>query len=480
MLFSSSVFLFIFLPAVTAAYFLLPRRLWRVRNGLLFLASVLFYWCGEPRLVLIMLASICLNWLLGLWAGAARARGWSVRPAVTVTVAANLAILFVFKYLSFVTRQLHGLFSGVAVLDIALPIGISFYTFQAMSYVFDVAGGEVERERNPLNVGLYIAFFPQLIAGPIIKYSTFAGQVRDRTHTWEKFSQGTERFVIGLCKKVLLANTLASVSDGAFDAGSPGAALALLGLFAYALQLYYDFSGYSDMAIGLARIFGFEFPENFLHPYMSTSITEYWDRWHISLGAWFRDYVMFPISRSRAFLTASRRLKAKWGRGAQKIPSYVALFIVWLLIGIWHGANWNFVLFGLIHYVFQAFEKLVNLNRRAKKGLRWLYTMTVVLLALVMFRAGSVSDAGRYYMSLFGANGLADATALFYLRENWLYLILGVIFCAPVDELARRWVRGRAGAALETVRSSALLVLFVISVTYLVKGTYNPFIYFNF
>ena len=482
MLFSSSLFLFIFLPAVTLLYFALPKKRWAVRNLLLFLLSIVFYWCGEPRLVVLMLFSIGANWLFGLWAGTLRAREKSARPAVVLAVCVNVGVLFVFKYLSFLTRQLNILAPSLPVVDIALPIGISFYTFQAMSYVFDVSSGEVEPEKNPLNVGLYISFFPQLIAGPIIKYSTYAPQIRDRVHSWDKFSRGMERFAQGLCKKVLLANTLAYVADAAFASAAPGASLALLGLFSYALQLYYDFSGYSDMAIGLALMFGFEFPENFTHPYMSVSITEYWARWHITLGEWFRDYVLYPVSRSRLFMAAGKKLKARWGRGAQKVPSYVALFIVWFLTGLWHGANWTFVLFGLFHYVFIALEKLININKRRNKPLRWLYTMAVVLLAMVLFRSDSVANAGRYYLSLVGANGFSDVFARFFLRENWLYLLAGTVFCMPVEAFIEKRVKSRPVKAflLDGLKPAVLFVLFAASVTYIIKGTYNPFIYFNF
>ena len=462
-LFSSSIFLFIFLPAVTAVYFILPGRLWRARNLVLLLASLVFYWCGESRMVLIMLGSIAVNWGLGLLAGRLREKKTGRRAAVIAAVTANVGLLFIFKYLSFVTRQLHGIFGSLGVVDIALPIGISFYTFQAMSYVFDVARGKVEAEKNPLNVGLYIAFFPQLIAGPIIKYSDFAGQIRRRSASWDKFSAGTERFAVGFCKKVLLANTLAVVADRAFGADAPGAAFAILGAVCYTLQIYYDFSGYSDMAIGLARIFGFEFAENFRYPYIAGSVTEFWRRWHISLSGWFRDYVYIPLGGNR---------------NGHLVRN---LLVVWLLTGIWHGANWTFLVWGLFYFALLAVEKLTGMDKRAPAAVGHIYTILAVTLAWVIFRADTLTEGIRYIGAMFGSNGFSDARALLYARENWLFLICGLVFCAPVKE----WLRGRVksrrlAAVIDTVRPVLLFSVFLVAVTYIIKGTYNPFIYFNF
>ncbi len=465
MLFSSSVFLFIFLVTVTGLYFLLPRRMWRVRNLLLFLVSVAFYWAGERRLVLLMLASVLANWLLGLWAGAARRRGGGVRAAVAVTALVNVGVLFVFKYLSFLSRELSAWIPSLSPVDIALPLGISFYTFQAMSYVFDVARGEVEAEKNPLNVGLYIAFFPQLIAGPIIKYSTFAPQLRERRTTGEGFARGTRRFAVGFCKKVLLANTLGLVVKEAFDAAAPGASFAILGAVCYLLQIYYDFSGYSDMAIGLARVFGFDFPENFIYPYIARGVTEFWRRWHISLSSWFRDYVYIPLGGNRL------------GKRRQILN----LLAVWLLTGIWHGANWTYMVWGLIFFVLLTVEKLTGLDKKLPAWLAHIYTVAAFCLAQVVFRADSLSAAAAYLAAMAGANGLTDPRAGLYLRENWAFLLAGAIFCAPVVQRLQEKLRGtRLEGAADVAAQLALFALTVVSVTYIVKGTYNPFIYSNF
>ena len=299
MLFSSSVFLCIFLPVVLIVYYgLLRRRRWG-QNVFLLLASLFFYWWGEPKFVLIMLGSIVMNYLFGLWVEAFQKRGKHLLLPITCTVAANLSVLFTFKYVDFAVRNINLLGFDLTPPGIVLPIGISFFTFQAMSYVFDIARSHSRAQHNPLNVGLYIALFPQLVAGPIVKYETVEHEILHRKETWADFSDGVRRFLIGLGKKVLIANQMAVVADAAFDASAPTAAFAWLGAICYTLQIYYDFSGYSDMAIGLGRMFGFHFLENFNWPYVSKTITEFWRRWHISLSTWFRDYVYFPLGGSR-------------------------------------------------------------------------------------------------------------------------------------------------------------------------------------
>ena len=346
MLFSSLEFLIAFLPIVLFGYFVLFRR-WRpAQNVFLLLASLVFYAWGEPKFVFVLIGSILLNWLMGLLADKHRGRKALARAWIALDVTGNLGLLFIFKYLMFTLNNVNSLFgTALPVPTIALPIGISFFTFQAMSYVIDVYRGDGQVQKNPLYVGLYIALFPQLIAGPIVRYQTVADEIRNRKETWADFAEGVQRFMVGFLKKVLLANTMAIIADGVFDSKTPVcAAASALGLIAYTLQIYYDFGGYSDMGIGLGRMFGFHFLENFNYPYISTSITEFWRRWHISLGTWFRDYVYIPLGGSRV-----------------KKPRLVFnLFVVWMLTGIWHGANWTFVTWGFLYFVLLTFEKLTG------------------------------------------------------------------------------------------------------------------------
>ena len=340
MLFSSSVFLFLFLPLVLLIYYL-PLRRWRQgQNGFLLLASLGFYAWGEPWFVLVMIASILANYGFGLWVDACKRAGRSCRPPIVAAVTANLGILFVFKYLTFTLGILNSLGAHFVIPGIELPIGISFFTFQALSYVLDVHRGRGQVQKSPLKVGLYISFFPQLIAGPIVKYETVAQQIDHRKETWTDFSAGCSRFIVGLGKKVLIANQVAVVADRAFGMGDTGltAGFAWLGAICYTLQIYYDFSGYSDMAIGLGKMFGFHFLENFNYPYISKSITEFWRRWHISLSSWFRDYLYIPLGGSR--------------RGTAR--KYVNVLIVFAVSGLWHGAAMTFVVWGVLNGLYQV------------------------------------------------------------------------------------------------------------------------------
>ena len=360
MLFSSSIFLFVFLPVVLLCYYLPFRGHRQGQNMLLLAASLLFYAFGEPWFVFVMIASILANYGFGLWVDAARRKGWSRRLPIVCTVVFNMSIFFVFKYLVFVLTNLNLLGFQFMIPVIELPIGISFFTFQAMSYVLDVSRGDAPVQRSPFKVGLYVSLFPQLIAGPIVRYTTIADEIDGRRETWADFSSGVSRFLVGLGKKVLLSNQLAVVADTAFGGGAPSSvAFGWLGAVCYILQLYYDFSGYSDMAIGLGRMFGFHFLENFNYPYISTSISEFWRRWHISLTTWFRDYVYFPLGGSR--------MDRQW-----KVARN--LFVVWLLTGIWHGANWTYIVWGLLNYGLLMWEKYGGLGKGWPKFWGWLYT----------------------------------------------------------------------------------------------------------
>ncbi len=468
MLFSSSVFLFAFLPAVLVCYYGPLRSARRGQNLFLLAASLFFYAFGEPVFVLVMLASILVNWLLGLWAGRSRARGRSTRPAVACAVGLNLALLFVFKYLTFVLTALNGLGVPLTVPGIELPIGISFFTFQALSYVIDVARGKAQAQRSLLTVGLYISFFPQLIAGPIVQYGTVAEQLNGRRESWSLFSSGVCRFLTGLGKKVLLSNQLALVADAAFAAGDGlTTAFAWLGSLCYTLQIYYDFSGYSDMAIGLGRMFGFTFPENFNYPYAAVSVTDFWRRWHISLSSWFRDYVYIPLGGSR--VTPRRHT--------------FNLLVVWLLTGIWHGAGWTFLLWGLFYFVLLWGEKRREWTLEWPAFPRRVYTLLAVNFAWVIFRAEDLPHAVEYLGALVGLapGGLTGGTAL-WLGEYAPELLLGLILAFPTA----RWL-GRQLNKLRLLRpvwdccyALGLLAVFLLCTALLVKGSYNPFIYFNF
>ena len=472
MLFSSSVFLFLFLPVVLLVYYL-PLRKWRQgQNIFLTLASLFFYAWGEPWFVLVMMGSIVANYLFGLWVAAWKNHGRSLRLPVTMAVICNLSILFIFKYLTFVLTNLNLLGFQLTVPIINLPIGISFFTFQAMSYVLDVARGRGEAQKSLLNVGLYVSFFPQLIAGPIVKYETVAEEILHRRENWDDFTSGVQRFLMGLGKKVILSNQLAVVADAAFNHGQPqSVAFAWIGAVCYILQLYYDFGGYSDMAIGLGRMFGFHFLENFDYPYISTSVTEFWRRWHISLTSWFRDYVYFPLGGSRV------DKKRKVVRN---------IFVVWLLTGIWHGANWTYVVWGLLNYALLMLEKYGGLGRGWPKALGWFYTQAAFVLTCVVFRSDSLSAAGSYFLSLFhiGSMPLWSSQAALYLREYWIILLAAALCAAPTATWLRKKLAVTAGGRLlpvwDCVSTLALLAVFVVAVCFTIKGTYNPFIYFNF
>lgn len=467
MLFSSPVFLLVFLPLVLAVYYLPLHGRRKAQNLFLLLASLGFYAWGEPWFVLVMLLSILVNFLLGLCMERTVPRTPARRAVTVLTVGFNLTVLFIFKYLIFTLSGLRAAFGvPLPVPQIALPIGISFFTFQAMSYVLDIGRGRAPAQKNPLRVGLYISFFPQLIAGPIVKYETVAAEIDGRRETWTDFSAGICRFAVGFSKKVLLANTLAVAADTAFDGGSLSVGLAWIGSLAYTFQIYFDFSGYSDMAIGLGRMFGFHFLENFDYPYISRSVTEFWRRWHISLSTWFRDYVYFPLGGSRVRTRARR---------------FLNLFAVWLLTGIWHGANWTFVVWGLYYFALLTLEKSRGSDWKDRPRRCILPTFLLVNFGWVLFRAASLPAAVRFFCVMFGigADGLWGAAATAALRDNRVIFALAALFSTPFARRlgGRRETQGAAGAALYT---AGLLAVSVLAFAYIAKGAYNPFIYFNF
>ena len=465
MVFSSLIFLFVFLPLALPCYYLACRTGWR--NGLLFLFSMAFYAWGEPVYVLLLAASIVANWGFGLWTQGAKARRAGKR-AVLFAVLFNAGNLFVFKYLDFALENAGWLLGrNFPLVQLALPIGISFYSFQAMSYVIDVYRGRCDALKNPLDVGLYIALFPQLIAGPIVRYETIALEIRHRRESLADFSDGVGRFIVGLAKKVILANQIGIVADMVFE--TPHASMSILGAWtgaaAYGLQIYFDFSGYSDMAIGLGRMFGFHFLENFNHPYVARSITEFWRRWHISLSTWFRDYVYFPMGGSRV-QTRSRLV--------------FNLFVVWMLTGIWHGANWTFVVWGMMYWACLVVEKTTGFARHLGR-LGHGYALVVVLIGWVLFRSNSIQDALRYLEVMFGLAGspLVDSQTVFYMNDYKAFFVAGILCCLPWAEIRLSRFMGN-GHFREALHAAWQMGLLILSVSFLVKSDYNPFIYFNF
>lgn len=468
MLFSSTTFIYLFLPITIAFYYALK---WNrtLQNIFLLIASLVFYAWGEPKFVLVMILSIIANWFFGFLVDKKRESKKISRLIIALDVAFNLGILFVFKYLNF-TNSIFGSIFGksLPISEIALPIGISFFTFQAMSYVIDVYRGKGKAQKNILNVGLYISLFPQLIAGPIVRYETVADEILNRKETVDDFFDGFARFIVGLAKKVLLANTFAILADAAFNqVGELSVTFNWLGAIAYTLQIFFDFSGYSDMAIGLGRMFGFHFLENFDYPYISTSVSEFWRRWHMSLGTWFRDYLYFPLGGSRV-----------------KKPRMVFnLFVVWSLTGLWHGANFTFILWGLLYFVLLTFEKLTGFDKKTGKAItvfKWFYTIFFVVLGWVLFRAENLSDVLSYIGAMFGFNATSFVDGMFigYFEQNVIMLVIGIIACTPVIKTIK--IKTGDTVVMSILSVVSLIALLVLSIASLVSSSYNPFIYFNF
>ena len=466
MLFSSVPFLFYFLPCVLLVYFIVPGKL---KNSVLLLASLVFYGWGEPRYLPVMAVSILQGYVFGLLIERFRGRPLA-RVFLTVSVLLSLGMLAYFKYADFMIANLNALTGlSVPLLRITLPIGISFYTFQILSYAVDVYRGTVPAQRNLIDLAAYIAMFPQLIAGPIVRYADVAGQLHVRRHSLPDAAYGVRRFVLGLSKKILFANLLGELA-ASFHASTDLSVLYYwLGAAAFMLQIYYDFSGYSDMAIGLGRIFGFRFPENFDHPYCAGSITEFWRRWHISLGSWFRDYLYIPLGGNRK------------GKARQLLN----ILLVWLATGLWHGAAWNFVLWGLLFAVLLTIEKLWLLPRLEKRRvLGRVYVLFFVLLGFVLFDAESLKAAASSIRAMFFAGGLPaiSAESLYQLRSNAWLLLLAVVGATPLPQrLAAAFAAKRHGAkVLAVLEPIFLLALLAVCTAFLVDGSFNPFLYFRF
>ena len=466
MVFSSLVFLLGFLPALLLVYFLIPARFRGLRNLVLLGASLFFYWWGASKLVLLMVLSILVNYLGGLLAGQADRR--LARFGVIFASVVGLGLLGWFKYAGFLAQTIHDLGFAIPIPQVTLPIGISFFTFQGLSYVIDVYRGDAPIQKNPLNVALYVALFPQLVAGPIVRYTTVMAEIAHREENLPEFASGITRFCFGLAKKMVLANSMGQIADGVFNqtAANLDPGLAWVGALAYTFQIYFDFSAYSDMAIGLGHMFGFRFLENFNYPYISRSVTEFWRRWHISLSTCFRDYVYFPLGGSR--------VSSKW----KHIRN---LFVVWLLTGVWHGANWTFIAWGLLYFVLLVLEKYGHLGRGWPVWLNWLFTLLMVNFAWVIFRADSLPAAWHYIQAMFGfSSGDGAGLALLYLRENWTVLLAGVVFAAPAAPRLRDWLAKKGWPLTDLLYAVGAAAVFLVSAAFIIKGTYNPFIYFNF
>lgn len=472
MLFSSNLFLFLFLPWVIVIYYLLNRK---SRNYFLLIVSLLFYAWGEPKFVWIMISSILFNYLMALIIY--RCQISKIRPwLLTLTVTGNLSVLFIYKYLDFFITNINRLGFNLPLQNIALPLGISFFTFQAMSYVIDVYRGTVSVQKYPQNVGLYVSFFPQLVAGPIVRYQTIAEQIDNRKENFNDFSEGVRRFIIGFSKKIILSNNMALVADAVFSVSDSRRSViyAWMGALAYSFQILFDFSGYSDMAIGIGKMFGFHFLENFDYPYISVSVSEFWRRWHMSLGQWFRDYVYFPLGGSR--VKAKNRL-------------IFNLFIVWGLTGIWHGASWNFVLWGLLYFVLISFEKLTGwpnrFHHRWQKQLYRIFTLLSVMIGWVLFRSTDLHSAVGFLKSMLGMTGntfLCDM--VFRTCQQYRFFFLASCLCStPVFRFLKKHIAEKSSAMLHIVNTLSIpvyLLLLFWSISYIMIGSHNPFIYFNF
>lgn len=485
MIFSSMIFLFVFFPVILIGYYGILQKI-QHRNIFLLLASLFFYSWGEPTYIVLMFLSICINFRVGLLLD--REESEMIRKQfLSFGVFCNLFFLFLFKYEVFFTTHFNEIIGSrfpvrITSLNLALPIGISFFTFQAISYLVDVYRKQAPVQTSVLNLGLYISFFPQLVAGPIVRYSTIAEQIKVRKTTYNQFSDGVKRFILGMSKKIIFANQFSLIAIDAFGQETPSVAFAWLGAICYTLQIYYDFSGYSDMAIGLGKMFGFDFLENFNYPYISKTVTEFWRRWHISLGSWFRDYVYIPLGGSRV--------------GTFRL--IFNLLVVWSLTGIWHGASWQFVAWGMMYFVLLTFEKLTKIPEKLKSPFLAIpyqaFTMVMVILGWVIFGEESLKW------------GLDHIKAMFWLKEgqefmnndfirnvnnDGVLLFSAMIMATPMFSRFLQWIY-KTGTVISKKKplryeifhqytgSFVYLFLFFVSVSYLVMGTHNPFIYFNF
>ena len=468
MVFSSMTFLFGFLPIVLLIYYAVPKR---VKNLIIMISGLFFYAWGEPVYVLVMLLTIAIDYSAGLLMERLGDRQKKRLAVMIAAVVLNLLFLGIFKYSSFVVQNINALFhTSIPDPKLPLPIGISFYTFQAMSYVIDLYRREIRVQKSFVNFAGYVTLFPQLIAGPIVRYSDIEAQIDGREISIGKIGDGVSVFIRGLAKKVILANTIGAVwtSIKAMDYTALPAATAWIGILAFTFQIYYDFSGYSDMAIGLGKMLGFDFPPNFHHPYLSKSITEFWRRWHMTLGSWFRSYVYIPMGGNRV---------GKWGLVRN-------ILVVWMLTGLWHGASWNFVFWGLYFGVILLIEKLFlgKLIRKLPNILQWLYAFLLIVFGWVLFEMNSLPAIGNFVAAMFGLNGagFADRQSLYLVLSNIAVILLCAVCATTLPRRVFSWLRSKWRAGANGVRLSAELLLFFVCLCYHVTSTYNPFLYFNF
>lgn len=467
MVFSGIVFLYYFLPFVLLLYFIAPKR---AKNAVLLLTSLLFYAWGEPRFLLLMVFTIAFGYLAGAWIEKEKAKEngtYGAKRILILSIAVFAGLFVYFKYTNFIIGNINAVTgANLPLRHIVLPIGISFYTFQIISYLVDVYRGTVKAQKNIIALALYVAMFPQLIAGPIVRYQDVEKQILERRHTWEDIWYGITRFTIGLSKKVLIANELGRLCELYRQSTEPSIIFAWLYAIAFMLHIYFDFSGYSDMAIGLGRIFGFTFPENFKYPYIAGSITEFWRRWHMSLGTWFRDYVYIPLGGNRVFT-------AKWYRN---------ILIVWLFTGLWHGAEWTFVVWGLGFAVLLILEKNGLLTYLGKIGfLRHVYVLLLLLIGFVIFNADNMSVAMSDIQNLFGLGGIVfySKETGYYAKSFGLLILIGMVGSTPmVATIVQKAVKKAPVIAKGKV--FVLLLLWILCTAYLVDGSFNPFLYFRF
>jgi len=458
MLFSSIPFLYYFLPAVLIVYFAVPKTL---KNAVLLLSSLIFYGWGEPKYVVLMITTIAAFYFCGLGIGSAKS-GKTKKIWLIASIIIGIVLLTVFKYADFFLQSFAAVTGlSIPLLKLALPIGISFYTFQCMSYVADVYRGDTAAQKDPIAFGAYVALFPQLIAGPIVRYVDVARELESRTTTLDDAMAGIRRFLIGLGKKILLANQLGLLTELFRASDEKSVLFHWLYAAAFMLHIYFDFSGYSDMAIGLGRIFGFHFIENFNYPYLSKSVTEFWRRWHMSLGSWFRDYVYIPLGGNRVS-------RGRW---------VFNILVVWMLTGLWHGASWNFVLWGLLFAVILLIEKWLPALQKLPAVLRHGYVLLIVMLSFVLFNAADLAQAVHDMAGLFGGLPLTTAESLYYLRSYAVVFAVSIVGATPLPKMVAARIPEKVLAVVEPV---TLIVLLLTCTAYLVDGSFNPFLYFRF
>ncbi|MBE6880869.1 MAG: MBOAT family protein [Ruminococcaceae bacterium] len=479
MVFSTPVFLFLFLPLTLLIYYVSPKK---GKNLIILLSGLLFYSWGEPIYVVVMLISTMIDYFAGLIMNKYEGRKTPRTICLIVSLVMNLGLLGVFKYSGFIAENINAI-AGQQIVDITnmnffgidflpmnmLPIGISFFTFQSMSYTIDLYMGNVKVQKNPISFAAFVTLFPQIVAGPIVRYDDVARELDDRSITIDLIYDGIIKFIIGLAKKVLIANSIGSLWTAvkAMEMGSVSVLTSWLGILAFTFQIYFDFSGYSDMAIGLGKMMGFNFPQNFDYPYLSKSISEFWRRWHITLGSWFKSYVYFPLGGSRK------------GTGR----TVFNLAVVWFLTGVWHGASWNFILWGSLYGVIIILEKLFlgKVLDKLPAAIRMIYTMFFVILGWVLFDTADLAAAGSYIATMFGASGiLVDSTALYYLATYGITFIICIIGCTDIPKKTVEFIRTKSALVINYAGVIVTMGLFILCTAYLVDQTYNPFLYFNF